>query len=176
MQRSELVERVSANRLTSTPAPKLDAHFSHPATAKPQDMVDNTTGGDRWPVRSIADHQKRRRGKLKLRIRWAGPYDPTWEPHSHLPEDVFLAASFFYVIGAHPSGTIRPNVETNLFHLIASNGDPIGILDSDGSSECLNHRRRRAPENSRQRGDRSDRGMRLSDRTRRVDAAEKTRK
>ena len=60
----------------------------YPEAATAQDMAEKNSEGETWLVESIDDHRKKQRGKLEFRVRWVGPYEPTWEPRANIPEEL----------------------------------------------------------------------------------------
>ena len=88
IQRGAFVERVGTDRVTPAPAPESDAPMIYPEAATAQDMAEKNAEGETWLVESIDDHRKKQRGKLEFRVRWVGPYEPTWEPRANIPEEL----------------------------------------------------------------------------------------
>ena len=56
--------------------------------ATEEDIEEKNLDGETWLVDGIDDHRKTRHGKLEFLVRWAGPYEPTWEPRANLPEEI----------------------------------------------------------------------------------------
>ena len=88
IERRGIVERVAADRVTPAPAPESDAPASYPEAATEEDIEEKNLDGETWLVDGIDDHRKTRHGKLEFLVRWAGPYEPTWEPRANLPEEI----------------------------------------------------------------------------------------
>ncbi|MEM6472591.1 MAG: chromo domain-containing protein [Planctomycetota bacterium] len=88
IQRGDVVERVSADRVAPAPAPKSDAPIEYPEAATPKDLAEKNIEGESWLVDSLIDHRKMRDGKLEFLVRWSGPYEDTWEPRANIPEEL----------------------------------------------------------------------------------------
>ena len=52
------------------------------------DMQEKKIDGETWLVESLDDHRKNGRVKLEFLVRWAGPYERTWEPRANIPQEL----------------------------------------------------------------------------------------
>ena len=84
IQRGEVVERVTLDRLTNAP---LAAEPELPDGASPKDFVAKRKSGPTWLMNGIMDHREKPDGTLEFRISWEGDYEPTWEPRENIPEE-----------------------------------------------------------------------------------------
>ena len=85
IQRGDVVERVSMNRITRAPSSDPPVDPDH-ATA-PTDLAEKETEGTVYRFRKILDHRERSDGTLEFRIDWVGNYEPSWEPRSYIAEE-----------------------------------------------------------------------------------------
>ena len=88
IQQGDVVERVAADRVVPAPAPKSDAPLEYPESATPRDLAEKNVEGETWLVESIDDHRRTRHGRYEFLVRWAGPYERTWEPRANIPEEL----------------------------------------------------------------------------------------
>jgi len=85
IQRGDVVERVSRNRVTFAPAVS-----SRPAQARdpsPHDFATKKRTGDTWLFNSILAHREKPDGGLEFKVDWDGDWEPTWEPRDCVPEE-----------------------------------------------------------------------------------------
>ena len=86
IQRGDIVERVSADRVVLAPR-----HLPVPETdlyeATPADLADKLTSGPTWLFKELKEHRTTSDGSLEFRVRWDRPEDDTWEPRENLPEE-----------------------------------------------------------------------------------------
>lgn len=85
IKRGDVVENVSANRLTHAPYHSAPDRRSEDPT--PTDLAAKTTSGTTWVFKRILDHRENNRGTLDFKIEWDGDYRPTWEPREKIPEE-----------------------------------------------------------------------------------------
>ena len=86
IQRGEEVERVNSDRVTRAPPPP-DAPPRDPLAATTHDMVEKNCKGTAWLFEKILGHRVSPEGPLQFHIEWNGPYQPTWEPRTKVPEE-----------------------------------------------------------------------------------------
>lgn len=65
-----------------------------PHQATPEDMAEMSTDGKVWPFDEVLDYRVYPEGLLQLCIQWNGPYEPNWEPRTHVHEEAI--AKYFY--------------------------------------------------------------------------------
>lgn len=84
IQRGDVVERVSLDRVTRSPAA---ARPRRPNEPTPSDLAKKTRTGETWLFTSILEHREKPDGSLEFRVDWEGDFAPTWEPRENLPEE-----------------------------------------------------------------------------------------
>ena len=62
--------------------------MEYPEAPAAKDMQEKNIERETWLVESLDDHRKVARGKLEFLVRWAGPYERTWEPRANIPEEL----------------------------------------------------------------------------------------
>ena len=84
IDRNGLVERVSADRATYCPPPPT----RNSVTTTPTDLTSKTTDGPTYVVDRISAHRQNASDQLEFRVHWTGYRQPTWEPRTHIPEEL----------------------------------------------------------------------------------------
>ena len=91
IDRDGLVERVNANRVVYT-APPDNAPT---ATATPEDLSNKVRTGPTYVVNRLSKHRMRN-GVLEFLVYWENYDKPTWEPRTHIPEE--LVSRYFATV------------------------------------------------------------------------------
>ena len=89
IQRGDVVERVSMDRLVRAPANAVvvGEEDAHELSATAKDLAEKNTDGESYAFKSILDHRERDDGSLEFKIDWVGNYDPSWQPRANIPEE-----------------------------------------------------------------------------------------
>ena len=87
IQRGDVVERVSRDRITL--APKQAIRGARPEDPQPKHLAAKRTTRRSYNFSKILAHRERDNGELDFRIQWDGQYKPTWEPRDCIPEEAF---------------------------------------------------------------------------------------
>ena len=87
IQRGDVTERVSMNRVTRAPrtAPLAPSAPEHEFAATPEDLADKTSGPS-WYFKSILDHRTLQDGSVEFKLDWEG-HRPTWVGRPDVPEE-----------------------------------------------------------------------------------------
>ena len=59
-------------------------------------MAEKNRDGKAWLFENFLGHKVTPEGPLQFHIQWNGPYEPTWEPRSHVPEEAI--AKYFFAL------------------------------------------------------------------------------
>jgi len=88
IQRGDVTERVSMNRVTRAPASAKVVGPSppYPHAATQRDLSEKTTTGRSYYFKSILDHRTLADGTVEFKLDWEG-YRPTWQPRQDVPEE-----------------------------------------------------------------------------------------
>ena len=84
IDRDGIVERVSADRCVFAPRPS-NARQSLTTTA---DATTKVTNGPQFVVDKLLDHGENDDGTLSFNVKWVGFRETTWEPRTHIPEEL----------------------------------------------------------------------------------------
>ena len=87
IQRGDVVERVSMNRVVRAPASAQLDETPDALQATSKDIAEKVTTGQTWVMKRILDHRELDDGSLEFRIDWAGNWRPSWEPRAYIPEE-----------------------------------------------------------------------------------------
>ena len=82
------VERVSADRVVYAPRPERTLPDIAPHDANVNDIRSKVRDGPTYTVDKILAHERDDDGTLRFHIKWTGYDDPTWEPRTHVPEEL----------------------------------------------------------------------------------------
>ena len=85
IQRGDVVERVSMNRVVRSPSSAEVVEPEHAST--PEDLADKETEGEIWRFKKILDHREMADGSLQFRLELVGNYEPTWELRKNIAEE-----------------------------------------------------------------------------------------
>ena len=85
IQRGDVVERVSMNRIARAPSSDPPVNPTH--ATSPEELSEKETEGAVYRFRKILDHRERADGTLEFKIDWFGNYDPSWEPRGYIAEE-----------------------------------------------------------------------------------------
>ena len=88
IQRGDVAERVSMNRVTRAPTTAKiigpSSGLDHAAT--PQDLAEKTQEGESWYFKDILDHRTLDDGTVEFKLDWEG-YRPSWVARKDVPEE-----------------------------------------------------------------------------------------
>ena len=82
------VERVSADRVVYAPRPERSLPDIAPHAANVDDIRSKVRDGPTYTVDKILAHERDDDGTLRFHIQWTGYADPTWEPRTHVSEEL----------------------------------------------------------------------------------------
>ena len=85
IQRGDIVERVSTDRVT--PAPKGLPIRTSSTDATALDFARKQRSGQTWLFDKILNHRETGDNSVEFKIQWTGDYEPTWEPRDNVPEE-----------------------------------------------------------------------------------------
>ena len=86
IQRGEVVERVSRDRVTLAPK-QATMRAARIEDAQPEHLQEKRTSGRSYTFSKILGHRELQSGDLEFKISWDGNYKPTWEPRDCVPEE-----------------------------------------------------------------------------------------
>ena len=86
VQRGEVVERVSRDRVTLAPKQAI-TRVARYGDAQPKHLQAKRTSGRSYPFSRILGHRELQNGDLEFKISWDANYKPTWEPRDFVPEE-----------------------------------------------------------------------------------------
>ena len=88
IQRGNVTERVSMNRVTRAPksAPVEGPTPDQQHTATPEDLAEKNVEGESWYFKSILKHRTLDDGSLEFLLDWEG-YAPSWVARADVPEE-----------------------------------------------------------------------------------------
>ena len=92
IQRRDVVERVSANRVARALKLVRPVPAAGPYTNTTADLSANSQSGRTWIFEQVNSHRECDDGSLEFRVQWGGGWRPTWDPipRTNLPEDAVL--------------------------------------------------------------------------------------
>ena len=85
IQRGEVTETVSMDRITQAPRHLLPPPKAHEPT--PEDLQDKDFDGETWVFDCLLDHRKGHDGALEFLVKWQPPWEPDWQPRKLIPEE-----------------------------------------------------------------------------------------
>ncbi len=85
IQRGDVVETVTANRVTRAPKAAKTKEPEHAST--PADLAKKNTKGKKWYFKKILDHREMDDGSLEFKLEWEGNWRPSWQPRENVPEE-----------------------------------------------------------------------------------------
>ena len=85
IDRDGLVENVSADRVVYAPPPP---NVKTPTPATSHDITNKVHSGPTYVVDSLLDHKRHENDELRFLVKWSGYDETTWEPRSHIPEEL----------------------------------------------------------------------------------------
>ena len=97
IQRGNVTEVVSLDRVTPAPKHLLPPTSSHDAT--PSQVAEKVSDGDTWLFEKILDHRKTPEGEDEFLMEWTGNWEPDWQPRAYIPEE---AISRFFATRKRP--------------------------------------------------------------------------
>lgn len=83
IQRGDVVETVSANRVVRAPSSVVPVEPDH--AARPKYVAAKNVEGQTWVFDKILDHRELDDGALEFKMKWSGDWDPSWEPRENVP-------------------------------------------------------------------------------------------
>ena len=112
IQRGNVVERVSMNRVTRAPrtAKVIGPDTPHALSATPADLAEKSTEGRSYYFKSILDHRTLDDGSVEFKLDWEG-YKPTWTPRRDVPEE---SISRYFARLANSRRNSLPGPRTNV--------------------------------------------------------------
>ena len=86
IQRGEVVERISRDRVTLAPKQAI-TKAARIGDAQPKHLQAKRNSGRSYTFSKILSHRELQNGDLEFKISWYGNYKPTWEPRDCVPEE-----------------------------------------------------------------------------------------